>query len=338
MTERVSFATISPFALCDVERHQDRGRTIDGVGTLFLPQQSAPGKNLPAVIVLQGLGGIIRERELRYCEFLARNGYAALAVDSFEARGAAGLGHTLRALKVTETMMLADAFAALQFLAAHPAIDPARIGVMGFSYGGMITALTAYEQMRRLFSPDGVRFAAHASYYGCLIARLRDVRTTGAPVHLFLGGLDRNVSVPGSQRIADELRQGGSKVEVHVYPDAYHQWDGVDLSRRFTRFSLQSCDLIVEPDNVVRDSRTRLAITGPISRTLMLAANVSVRGYEMLRDEETLAKSDATLLRFFGEALAPGAEVSSPVEGRPVLPTGPASTRTDHKAAARQMS
>src|SRR5690606_39270740 len=107
--------------------------------------------------------------------------------------------HTWRALAVTEAQMLADAFAALHFLASHPRVDPQRIGIVGFSYGGMTSVLSAYVQLQELFSSAmgdrALPFAAHASYYGCSVPRLDDPRTTGKPAMILLGEKDRNVSV-----------------------------------------------------------------------------------------------------------------------------------------------
>ena len=44
---------------------------------------------------------------------------------------------------------LADALAALKLLATHPRIDPARIGVMGFSRGGQVALYSSLEPLRR---------------------------------------------------------------------------------------------------------------------------------------------------------------------------------------------
>ena len=45
---------------------------------------------------------------------------------------------------------LPDAFAAKAFLAVQPEIDAARIGIMGFSWGGVVTLLAATQQTQAL--------------------------------------------------------------------------------------------------------------------------------------------------------------------------------------------
>ncbi|HEV2126775.1 MAG TPA: dienelactone hydrolase family protein, partial [Chloroflexota bacterium] len=140
------------------------------------------------------LGGPTVDRERAYGALLAQHGYTALVPNSFLARGIRSESDTIRALYLTEAMMLADAFAALAYLARRPDVDPKRVFVVGFSYGGMIALLTAYQQLAELLLPGGPRFAGHVSYYGCSIPRLEDSRTTARPVLMLLAGSDRNVS------------------------------------------------------------------------------------------------------------------------------------------------
>lgn len=297
----ITFSTTSPFTLADMVGG-DAPR-ITAKAFLETPGAVARAKSRPAVVILPGLGGVIAERELRYARMLAAQGYVALAVDTFGSRDAAFSNHTLRALYVTETMMLADAYAGLDHLAGLPMVDPARVAVMGFSYGGMIAVLAAYKQLADLFGGDGPHFAAHVSYYGCSVPRLDDPTTTGAPVEMFLGALDRNVNPERSREIAEDLRRGGSQVGFHLFPDTFHQWDSQNIEKTFVRFSLYSCRFGLDPAQRLRDGRTRIGIVGRISRTLALIANADPRGYHMLRDERVMAKTDARLIQFLGEAL-----------------------------------
>lgn len=298
----MEFPTLNPWTLSDVAGDRPCPR-ITGAGKLFLPDGAEHGPPRPAVVVLEGLGGINAERELPYAAMLAREGYLALAVDSFGPRGAQPLSHPLRALRVTEGAMLADAYGALRSLAEMPCVDSDRIAVLGFSYGAMVSVFAAYRQVAELFAPDGLRCAAHAAYYGCTVARFREPAATGAPVRLFVGGLDENVCVERTHAIAGDLRRGGADARVHLYPDAYHQWDSKDRTPRFTRWSLKRYAFMVEPDNRVWDQRTRLSMRGPASRTAMLIGNMDPRGYHMLRDERVMAQSDDTLLEFLSASI-----------------------------------
>ena len=306
--QKTTFPTSSPVVLGDVDDRSGRSGRIDAVAELYLPKNHEGRR--PAVILVQGLGGVKDARERTYGPMLAEQGYAALVVDSFATRKADKTEHTLRALKVTEAMILADAFAALRFLADHPAVDPDRIHIAGFSYGGMITVLAAYEQIARLYRPEGLRFAGHVSYYGSSIPRLDDPTATGAPVLMMLGGLDRNVMIKRSHQIADDLRNGGAPVELVVFEDAYHQWDADDINRRFVLFSLHDCRMRVGRDNRIRDERLGIGYGGRVRRGLFIAWQTSVRGYHIQRCEKTLARSNEMLLDFLGGCGGQAAETA----------------------------
>jgi dienelactone hydrolase len=245
---------------------------------------------------MEGLGGLKDSRERAYGKWLAQHGYVALVVNSFGTRRAAFLPHGLRALAVTESMMCADAYAGLRFLCRHPAIDPERVFVIGFSYGGMISVLTAYDQIRTVFAAGDERFAGHVSYYGCSIPRLDRPKTTGRPVLVMLGELDANVSIGRTESIVGDLRAGGSPVQLEVFEGAYHQWDSDDEEKRFVRFNLNRCAMRVDPDNEIRDETSSSVVRGPISRTLTIVSRASASGYYILRDERIMQRSDQLLL------------------------------------------
>lgn len=295
---RVTFPTFSPYILKDALDPRVRRRVIEGVGFLFEPTVFDGARPLPAVVVMEGLGGLQDEREMAYGAQLAQWGYIALVVDTFGARGGTDWSHNRRAVRITESMMLADAFAALAFLTHHPQVDPSRIAVMGFSYGAMVTIFAAYRQVNEVLAAPGQRFAAHAAYYGCTVARFERVETTGAPVMMQLGELDENVSLRRSREIAADLRRGGSEVSVTVHPETYHQWDGCDLAPRHVDLSLLHMNCLVDRSLRIRDLHTRLEMRGPISRRMIIGLGVSRTGYDILRSEAAKTRSDEELAEF----------------------------------------
>ena len=262
----------------------------------YRPQRGEPP--FPAVVINEGLGGLKRPRELRYGRFLAEHGFAALVIDSFGTRGYGRAPHPVRAAAVTETMMLADAFAGLSWLARRPEIDAARIANVGFSYGGMIVILTAYEQIRRHFVSGDEAFAAHVSYYGPTVPRLVDYRTTGAPVAILNGALDANFDPRRLDLIAGDLRNGGSPVENIVFDAAYHQWDGDDAVVRHDRFNIRRLATRIEPDQTIVDERTGHRVRGHLSRLAMILRSVSLAGYGLKCDLDVMRRTDEILLRY----------------------------------------
>ena len=258
----VSWPSSSPFTPEHIGAGPEDNPPTQALGRLYLPPGNHAPRSVPAVVLLHGSGGVLPMRELTYAAQLAAMGVAALVVDAFSARRDRGTEFLERVLNITETMMLADAYSGLAFLATRPEIDPDRAVLTGFSYGAMATIYALYAQIADRLAPSGPRFAGHVAFYGPCIARFEDSRTTGAPLLILLGGEDAITDERRCAEIADDLRAGGSQVETIVYAGAVHQWDGA-FERRPIGRNLRRCSLYVERDGAIRDVRTGLAMTGP---------------------------------------------------------------------------
>jgi dienelactone hydrolase len=233
-------------------------------------------------------------------------GVAALVVDAFGARRDRGTAFLDRLLNITETMVLADAYSGLAFLAVRPEIDPDRVVLTGFSYGAMAATYAVHAQIADRLAPAGPRFAGHVAFYGPCIARFADSRTTGAPLLILLGGADEITDRERCNEIAGDLRAGGSRVEIVEYPGAVHQWDG-GFERRTIGRNLAGCALRVERDGTIRDLRTGLAMTGPFSRKLILGLCTLFAGpYPIGRDDRVRERSNADWGRFLSGVFAAG--------------------------------
>ncbi len=291
--ERVRLKSWNPLLLSDIAG--DRPEPDYEVEAELYRPERVDGR-APGVIVSEGLGGLHDSRERGYGRKLSAEGHVVLVIDSFKSRGVGKNGDLVRAYTVTELMMLADAFAGLAYLASRPDVDAGRIGIIGFSYGGMVSVLTSYSQLADLFLPQGPRFSTHLSYYGCSIPRLANPTTTGAPVKILLGGLDRNVSIPRTNQIVADLRNGGSDVEMKIFDEVYHQWDGEDETRRHVNFNLRRLHMALSEDHRIRDERTGVTMASRASRMAVIAMWTSPFGYTILRDEETARRTDDILL------------------------------------------
>lgn len=316
--ERVRFTSSSPYLLEDVG--QERPEEVSGY--LYRPQEIA--EPAPAVVVVQGLGGPKAEREHLYGEKLAQAGYVALVVDSFGPRGFGDASDKRKALQVTTWALLADAFAALRYLADRPDVRRDAISIIGFSWGGMTAMVSVFDQIRRTFvGDDPIGFAAHASYYGCSIPRLEDPATTGAPVLVLVGEQDANVSIERTRRICDDMRRGGSAVTLEVL-DVPHQWDGSDIETRHVTGSLADIHITIGRDNVMRLDDGG-AIRGVVSRIWGLLSRLRWRGYFIRRDAEAHRKTDRMLLDFLASA--------SRRKGGAPQPDGPVAAGSIERAA-----
>jgi carboxymethylenebutenolidase len=227
-------------------------RSADGateiVGYLFRPAGRGPH---PAIVMLHGRAGpysgndnadctlvargaaspcnasTLSKRHLMWGEFWAERGVLALLPDSFGPRGKAhGFGRFThddpdRASVNELTVRPLDAEGALAYLRTRSDVAPSRIFLQGWSNGGS----TTLNVMIRQGASGGFR-AALAFYPGCgREALLEEAVKTTAPLSLFLGADDEEVSPAICQHVAQRSIDAGSAVFVALYPGATHDFD-----------------------------------------------------------------------------------------------------------------
>ena len=195
-------------------------------GLLTLPAlvdvASASHAKIPAMVVVHGSSGVLRN-DWDWAKRLNDMGIAAFVIDNFTGRGIVETATDRSRLSASADT--AGALAALRLLATHPAIDPKRIGVLGFSRGGSVAIDSALEPIRRAVIDDDLRFAAHVAVYpGCSVTQV-SAHLDGSPILMLLGGKDDYTPAPACLAHADALRAKGASVSVVVYPDAYHGFD-----------------------------------------------------------------------------------------------------------------
>jgi len=296
----VVLASSSPYLLTDVDKKRAPATTVHG--TLFLPPGAHAPHSLPAVVMLHGSSGVLAARELTYGKQLAAMGIAVLVVDSFGGRRDRGDSYIERLLNITETMFVADGYAALADLAARPEIDSKRVVLVGFSYGAMAAMYALMADVADRMAPPGLRFAGHVAFYGPCVARFDDRRTTGAPLLMLYGGDDQIVNSGRCAAFADDLRAGGSKVEVVVYPGAVHQWDG-PFGRHLIGRNVSACDFEVQRDGSVHDRSNGFVMSNPTMREMLLGMCVSDKPYPIGRDDAVREKSNRDFGRFLAQVL-----------------------------------
>lgn len=137
---------VAPFPYSAEEVKFDNARdAITLAGTLTIPEGT--GRH-PAVVLISGSGPQDRDETLMehkpflvLADYLSRRGVAVLRYDD---RGTAGSSGQFGA--ATTADFAHDASAAVDFLRAHPRIDPERIGLIGHSEGGLVAPLVAAER------------------------------------------------------------------------------------------------------------------------------------------------------------------------------------------------
>ena len=304
VVESVRFQSSDPFTPAGIKGAP--ARTVGG--QLYLPARMAPDGSTPAVVLLHGSAGLVAERGERYGRELAAMGVAVLVVETYASRPDLGTSFIARVLNITETMFVADAYAALGYLAGRPEIDARHVVLTGFSYGGMAATYALYAQMADALAPrgpDGRRlvFAGNVAFYAPCIARFRDSRTTGAPLLMLYGQEDELMIPRRCEQIADDLRRGGSEVAIIAYPGAVHQWDG-HMPRGVIGRHLGDCSFMVGPGGGVTDRNTGLPMTGPFTRKVILGLCTSAKPYPIGRDDAVRMQSNQDFGAFLARVFA----------------------------------
>ena len=206
-------------------------QSLDPVKPLTVPATLrmpivAPG--MPAVVIVHGSGGI-DSRGPSYAVELNKAGIATLEIDMWTPRGVVGLSNRPRT--VAET--LPDAYGAFKYLASLPGIDAKRIGIMGFSWGGVVSMLTATKPYTDQYLGTSAKFAAHAPNYPVCwvynrVPGYEFKSFTGAPVFIQGGELDTYDlpdTCPNLVQSTQALAPG--LVSVKMYPGVTHAFDRV---------------------------------------------------------------------------------------------------------------
>ena len=196
-------------------------------GTLNFPA-NAPDKNVPVVVVLHGGGGIHGSEE-RWLNIFNSMGLATFMVDSNWPRR-----------KCKETFKKAipncndvhkgitrivDARRALELLSKHPRIDPARIGCIGSSLGGIGCLYQSVKRFQKMWGAPGLEFAASVPMYPvCNFKYEEDDVMSDEPIRIHIGDLDQYGSAESCIKYVERLRLKGKDITVTVYPGVHHSF------------------------------------------------------------------------------------------------------------------
>ena len=242
---RIEFFSATPAGPTELMRREGRETPI--VGTLVLPPGG--GGRVPAMIIAHGSGGISEGRENAWAKRLGALGLATFVVDSFAPRGILSTADDQTQLPLAASV--ADALHAFRLLATHPGVDPARIGVLGFSKGGQVALYSALEPFRRAVLDEGQRFALHIGLYASCSVPYLSQAVTGAPMLLLLGGADDYTPAAHCARYADWFRGKGAEIRVVTYPGAPHGFDTSAVQRWMAGAqTVRGCDLDIELEPV----------------------------------------------------------------------------------------
>ena len=191
----------------------------------------------PAVLILHGSGGV-DGRGAFYAQALQDAGIATLEITMFPPGGRPRAG--------TQATM-PHAAAALTWLAAQPTVDGQRLGVMGFSWGGIMSVMLASDLVQERLGKAVPTPAAFAPFYPVCSLLVRSMvrpqspfynahtRMRAAPMLIYVGTRDdyEEGERPCDAPIAMWPAAAREHVSVRYIEGATHMFDSQKAATQF---------------------------------------------------------------------------------------------------------
>lgn len=175
-------------------------------GYLSLP----PSGVGPGLIVLQEWWGLVDHIKTVADRFAAA-GYAVLAPDLYKGKSASSPDDAQRLMMSLDLPFTADAVGgAAEYLLAHDAVHPKRIGVLGFCMGGQLALYTATVH------PDMID--AVVDFYGVFNPNVPvNLKALRAPVLAHFGVHDKSIPRDKADRLLRDIAHAGADCDGYFY-------------------------------------------------------------------------------------------------------------------------
>lgn len=234
----------------DFSFHSKDGTEIHGM--LVKPPGYVPGRKYPTILWIHGGPDLQDDHSADFensyqflRQIIAANGYLVFGVNY---RGSSGRGFAFANAINADWghNEVEDLLTAVDTLVARGIADPQRLGIGGWSYGGMLTDYTIASDSRFKAALSGAGSGNQLSMYGSSEYVVQNEAELGSPwrstelwlkvsypffhadrIHtptLFMGGdKDFNVPIVGGEQMYQALRILGVPTELIVYPDQNHE-------------------------------------------------------------------------------------------------------------------
>ena len=253
---------VDSLSLAQVEKFSSTSKDGTSVSGLIYYPPNGGRKNLPLLIYIHG--GPVSQDELTFDltrQMLAANGYAVAAVNY---RGSNGRGVAFSKAISGDwgNKEVIDILGATDYLVAQGIADSTRLGVSGWSYGGILTDYLIASTTRFKAASSGAGVAAPLSLYGVDQYINQYENEIGAPwkegniekylkisypflhadriktpTQFMVGEKDFNVPAVGSEQMYQALRSLDVPTELLIYPGQFHGFTQPSFIKdRFERY------------------------------------------------------------------------------------------------------
>ncbi len=214
-------------------------------GLIVKPADFRAGTRYPTLLLIHGGPNGQDEHAFSFDrEFFAAQGYVVLAINY---RGSAGRGNAWQKAIYGDwgNLEVVDLLGAVDEAVRQGIADPARLGIGGWSYGGISTNYTIATDTRFKAAVSGAGSSMQFSMYGLDQYIVQYDQEMGQPwktpevwtkvsypfFHadrirtptLFLGGeKDFNVPIAGGEQMYQALKSNGVDSELVIYPGQFH--------------------------------------------------------------------------------------------------------------------
>ncbi|GAB3890555.1 S9 family peptidase [Spirosoma agri] len=239
-------AFLAPLELATVEGFTSKSKDGAQVSNiLFKPANTSTNKKLPTIFYIHG--GPVSQDEFAFDltrQLLSAGGYAVVAVN-YRGSNGRGLDYTKAIYADWGNKEVLDILGAADYVVDKGIADPDRMGIGGWSYGGILTNYTIATDTRFKAAASGAGSSLQLSMYGIDQYTNQYETELGAPWKntdkwlklsypflkadriktptLFMAGeKDFNVPTAGSEQMFQALRSLGIPTQLIIYPGQFH--------------------------------------------------------------------------------------------------------------------
>ena len=243
---RVNDALLAGLQLATTEDFTSRSK--DGTvvnGLIVKPASYTPGTKYPTLLIIHGGPNGQDSHAFDFDnQFLAANGYVVLNINY---RGSSGRGEAFQKAIYADwgNKEVMDLLGAVDQAVASGIADPDRLGIGGWSYGGILTNYTIASDARFKAAVSGAGSSLQSSMYGLDQYIVQWETEVGPPWKaqdlytklsypfwhadriktptLFMGGeKDFNVPIAGGEQMYQALKSLGIDTQLVIYPGQFH--------------------------------------------------------------------------------------------------------------------